>query len=350
MKKIFLIIGTVLIALALAACNPKPAPNQSSAPPAGEETGELVIYSGRREQFIMPLIEKFTAETGIKVQLLSGSAAEYALKILDERNNPQADIFFANDAGVMEKLRLDGVLQPGDPAVFAAIPADFRAEDNSWVGLSARSRVFIYNKDLISEAEMPKSIFDLADSKWKGQFAITVPGSEAMISHLTAIRLLFGDKKTEEFIKGMLANKPAVLKGHTDIRKAVGAGEFKFGLVNNYYYHLQLLEDKDNNVGVIYPDQGSDQMGTFVNVAGVALVKGGRNPLSARKFVEFMLKPEQQEMFAILNYETPVLPGIPVHEIARPIDTYRRVDIKLSQLGAAWEGTIDLMEKAGYTQ
>jgi iron(III) transport system substrate-binding protein len=344
----------LLIAFALlAGCVVQEVPAAGPAGPAGEPApvpGELVVYSGRREAFVTPLVEKFEAETGITVRLLSGSASEYALRIMDEAARPQADIFFANDAGVMEKLRLEGMLEPYDSPALQQIPEDFRAEDGSWVGLSARSRVLIYNTDLIDEEEMPQSILDLADSRFRGQFAITQSGSEAMISHVTALRLLLGDEATSEFIAGMLANQPTILQGHTDIRKAVGAGEFAFGLVNNYYYHLQLLEETHNQVAAIYPDQGEGEMGTFVNVAGVALVKGGPNRTNAERFVEFMLAPEQQEMFANLNYETPVLPGIPVVDIARPIDDYRRAAVRLADLGPLWEETIRLMEAAGYTQ
>ena len=352
MKKSFsllMVLVLVLGMLALTGCGEKAQPGDENNQEELTETGKLVIYSGRKEQFIQPLIDKFTQETGIEVQLLSGGASEYALKIMDERNNPQADFFFANDSGVMEKLRLEGLLQANNMAAINNIPTDFRAIDNSWVGLSARSRVFIYNKDLISEEEMPKSILDLADPQWKGQFAITIAGSEAMIAHLTALRVQLGDAAVEEFIEGMLANQPEILKGHTDIRKAVGAGELKFGLVNNYYYHLQLLEEKDNNVDAIYPDQEEGGLGTFVNVAGIATVKDAKNAYSAQKFLEFLLQPEQQEMFANLNYETPVLPGIPVADIARPIDSYRRAAVDLSKIGPEWDATIDLMEKVGYT-
>jgi iron(III) transport system substrate-binding protein len=346
---LLLTVAVTLSACAQAAQPPAQAPADTEAlEPA--PSGELVVYSGRREQFVTPLIERFETETGITVRLLTGSASEYALRIMDEARNPQADIFFANDAGVMERLRLEGLLTPYDSPAVQTIPADMRAADGSWVGLSARSRVLIYNLDLISEDEMPQSIMDLADPRYKEMFAITRAGSEAMISHLAALRLLLGDEAVETFIRGMLANEPAILSGHTDIRKAVGAGEFAFGLVNNYYYHLQLLEDEHNNVGAIYTDQGDGEIGAFVNVAGVALIKGAPNAANAQAFVEFLLRPEQQAMFAELNYETPVLPGIPVVDIARPIDSYRRSAVSLSDLGPIWEDTIELMERAGYTE
>lgn len=315
-----------------------------------KESKELVIYSGRKEQFILPLLEEFEKETGIKVSLLAGSATEYAHRIIEEKNNPQADIFFSNDAAIMEYLKQEGALEAYDSEAVKQIPENFRAEDNSWIGLSARSRVFMFNKDLILAEEMPQSIFDLVDPKYKGEFAITKAGSEAMVSHIAAVRTVFGDDVTEELIKGIMANEPVIMSGHTDIRKAVGSGEVKFGLVNNYYFHLQLEEDTDNNVDAIYPDQGENEMGTFVNIAGIAFVKGGKNSENGKKLAEFLLREEQQEVFAMVNKETPVLPHIKTLDYAKKVDEYKVADIKLSDLSKVWSDTVDLMERAGYAE
>lgn len=338
-KKIIALVSLlILLATPLAGCS-----NQTE-----EET--LVIYSGRKEQFVMPLIEKFEQDTGIKVQLLSGNAIEYAHRIMEEQRNPQADIFLANDAGVMEYLRLQGALEPNNSKELTNIPANFRAEDGSWVGLSARSRVLMYNKDLITETEMPQSILDLTDPKYKGQFAITRAGNESMISHISALRAELGDEATTELLKGILANKPIITSGHTDIRKAVGSGEVAFGLVNNYYFHLQLEEETHNNVGVIYPDQGEQQMGTFVNVAGVAIVKDAKNMDNAKAFVDFLLQPEQQELFAYNSKETPLVANVPTLDYAKKIDEYKHMSMPLSNLGTVWEDTVDLMERAGFSE
>lgn len=341
-KKLLLLFPFIIfLVIGLAGCS-----NNTSE--KDDET--LVIYSGRKEQFILPLIDKFEQETGIKVQLLSGNAVEYAHRIMEEERNPQADIFLANDAGVMEYLRINGALEPNDSPAIDNIPANFRAEDGSWVGISARSRVLMYNKDLISEEEMPKSILDLADPQYKGQFAIASAGNESMISHISALRVALGDEATTKLLEDILANDPLITKGHTEIRQAVGAGEVAIGLVNNYYYHLQLEEDTNNNVGVIYPDQGEDQMGTFVNVAGVAIVKGSKNMENAQAFVDFLLQPEQQELFAYNSKETPLLPDVATLEYAKRIDEYKHMDMPLSSLGTVWEDTVNLMEKAGFSE
>ena len=140
----------------------------------------------------------------------------------------------------MEFLRSKGALNsPGKNN--GGINENYKAADNSWIGLSARSRVLMYNKKLINSKEMPKNLWDLTLPKYKGQFMITRGGNGSMVAHVAALRTVWGDKKTKMWLQKVKENAGAITKGHTQIRKGVGSGEFKFGLVNNYYYHLQKL-------------------------------------------------------------------------------------------------------------
>ncbi|WP_100374528.1 extracellular solute-binding protein [Bacillus sp. FJAT-45037] len=311
-----------------------------------EETGELVVYSSRNENFVDALLEKFTADTGIEVMPLhAGDNATSRIK--GEANNTQADIFISNDIGALENLRLEGLLEEANPEGVESIDQQYRADDNSWFALSARTRVLMYNKDLITEEEMPKSIEDLMDPTYEGEFAITRGGNGGMIGHVSALRNEWGDEKTKEWISDVKDNAGAILQGHGDIRRAVGAGEFKFGLVNNYYYHQQLAEPTDNNVGVIYPDQEDDQMGAVVNAAGVGLVKNAPNSHSAHVFLEWILQPENQREFSYASLEVPINPEIEAVEGAATISDYKTHDMPLSQLGEVWEDTRELIEQSG---
>lgn len=310
----------------------------------------LVIYSGRNERFVLPLVEAFQEQTGIQVQLLSGDAAQFVHRLQAESRNPRGDVLISNDGALLEVARSMDLLQANASPSLEVIPANFRADDGSWVGLAARSRVLMYNKDLISEDEMPKSVFDLTDEQWRGQFVITRAGNASMVSHISAIRAVYGDAFTSQFITDLLANEPTIVSGHTDIRRAVGAGEFKFGLVNNYYYHLQLDEPVDNNVGAIYPDQGPDQMGVFVNVSGIGLVKGAPNEDNARRFIEFLLEPEQMKHYSLTSRETPLVEGIEAFAYALTIAEYQVADLHLAQLGPKYSDTLDLMEAAGFAE
>ncbi len=311
---------------------------------------EVVIYSGRREQFVTPVLEDFEQLTGIRVRLLSGSATSFAHRITEERRRPQADIFLANDAGIMEYLRRQGVLQPVEVLGVDRVSEKFRAGDHSWVGLSARARVLMYNKELIGEDEMPRSLFDLTAPRYSGRFAITRAGNSSLVSHMAAVRAARGDSGMKDFIRGVLANDPPVTSGHTDIRRMVGAGEIEFGLVNCYYFRLQLDEDRNNNVGVVYPDQDEGQPGTFVNVAGAAFIDGAPNYENALKLLEYLLQPQQLQRFSDISRETPILPDAEHPEGGKPIDAFRWMDMPLTELGGVWEDTLDAMEEAGFAE
>ncbi len=313
-------------------------------PVAQPEVKELIVYSGRKEALIKPVIEQFEKQTGIKVVLRTGGASELANAIMEEKNNPKGDVFIANDGGTLEKLKMEQVLLPYKPADFEKVPADFKSPDGSWIGLSVRARVIMYNTNLLSEKDVPKSVLELTDKKWQGQVAIASSANESLIGHVTVLRKTIGDAATEKFLKGLMDNKVQVLKGHTEVRKAVGAGEFKLGLINHYYYHLQKKEGSP--VAAIYPDQGQDQMGTATNIAGAAIIKGAKNIDNAKKFMDFLLKPEVQKLFAELNYEIPVVEGVPVFE-AKSLKEFKRAAVNMEVLGQELNNTMNMLEKIG---
>lgn len=168
-----------------------------------------------------------------------------------------------------------------------------------------------------------------------------------MIGHVSALRNEWGDEKTMEWIEGVQENAGAVLQGHGDIRRAVGAGEFPFGLVNNYYFHQQLQEPSNNNVGVIYPDQQEGEMGAVVNAAGVGRIKEGPNPESVAAFMDWILEPENQQLFSNASLEVPINPDIEVIDGAKAITEYKVQGMSLRELGNVWEDTRRLIEESG---
>jgi iron(III) transport system substrate-binding protein len=348
-KSILFVFSLLLLVAFMTACgnNENATKNEQEKEVAGlEETGKLVIYTSRKEELAKPVVEKFEKDTGIDVQALY-SDGKVINKIAEEKNNVQADLLISNDAGEMEYLRTQGLLESSEPSGVDTIDAKYRSEDNSWIGLSARSRIFMYNKDLIKPEELPQTIEDLADDKYNKQFMITRGGNGSMVAHVSALRKLWGDEKTLSWLKKIKKNAGAIVEGHSDIRKAVGAGEYKFGLVNNYYYHLQLSEPSDNNVGAVYPDQAEGQNGIFVNAAGVANIKDGPNRASTLKFLEWLLKEENQKEFSFASKEVPVNPAIQTATEATRISEYRTIDMSLSELGEMWSDSKELIEKSG---
>jgi iron(III) transport system substrate-binding protein len=310
------------------------------------KTNTLVVYSSRNEKFVQPLLDKFENETGITVKALH--AGETVInKIKEESKNVQADIFISNDIGALENLRLEGLLTGYSPKDIESIDERYRGKDNSWFALSARTRVFMYNKDRISEQEMPKTMWELTDPTWKGKFAITQGGNGSMIGHVSALRLEWGDEKTLEWLNQIKANAGAIMQGHGDIRRAVGSGEYAFGLVNNYYYHQQLQEPTYNNVGVIYTDQKPEEMGAVVNGAGVGHIHRAPNAYNAQLFLDWIVKPENQREFSYASLEVPINSSIETVGDAAKISDYKVHRMPLRDLGSVWGNTKSLIEESG---
>ena len=322
------------------------APTAAPTEPAAMPKGEVVVYTTRAEALFKPVIEAFNAAyPDIKVTVLNGSNSELAARILEERANPKADVLINSDILTMENLAADGVFAPNDSAAVMAVPTDYRADDGSWVALTLRARVIMYNTDLVSPEELPKKMVDLADPKWKDVIGSANSTNGAMMAQLVIMRNQLGEPATEAFIQGLLENNAQFFGGHTDVRKAVGAGELKLGLVNHYYYHLSKAEGAP--VGVIYPDQEDGGLGLMVNSTNAGIIKGGPNPEMARIFVDFMLSPAGQKIYAERNYEYPIVPGVPLAEGVAPLDSFRLNPFPLKTLRDELEPTRALVQKVG---
>ena len=313
---------------------------------AADVSGDLVIYSGRSEPLIQPVIDAFKAKyPNVNVLLKAGSNSELANALIEEQANPQADVFITTELFTVQSLSQQGIFESYLPKGADQLPAEFLGADNLWTGLTRRARVIMYNKDLVSEAELPTSIFDLIDPKWKGQIAAAGSTNGSMQAQIAAMRQLLSAEEAEAWLNGLLANEVTFFGGHTDVRKAVGAGEFKLGLVNHYYFHLQLAEG--SNVGIVYPDQGEGQVGLFTNATAAAIVKGAAHVPAAQAFLDFLVSEDGQKLFAEQNYEYPLLPGVALKDGVQPLDSFRLADVDVVKAALDFDATFDLMEKVG---
>lgn len=309
-------------------------------------SGELILYSGRSEPLIQPVIDAFRAQNPeIEILLKAGSNSEVANALIEEQANPQADLFITTELFTVQSLAQQGIFESYRPAGADQLPAEFIGPANTWVGLTRRARVIMYNTDLVAEEDLPKSIFDLTDPRWKGRIAAAGSTNGSMQAQIAAMRQLLGEEETEKWLQGLLDNEVTLFGGHTDVRKAVGAGEFALGLVNHYYYHLQLAEG--SQVGVIYPDQGEDKIGLITNATAAAIVKGAPNAAAAQAFIDFLISPEGQKLFAEQNYEYPLLPGVALREGVQPLDAFRLVGVNVANAAQETDATFELMEQVG---
>ncbi len=338
---VWLTLSTLLpLMTLLAAC----APVVPAAPPSStgdSPAGELVVYTARSEALFKPVIDAFNKRyPNVTVTMLSGKNGELAAKILEEQANPQADLFVNTDSLIMQTMAAEGAFEPNSSANVMAVPADLRAEDGNWVSLTLRPRVIMYNTDLVKPEELPTSIFDLTDPKWKGQVGAADSTNGAIIANLVAIRSLLGEEKMVELVQGLVANQTQFFGGHTEVRKAVGAGELKLGFVNHYYYHLSKAEGAP--VGVIYPDQGEGELGLVVNSTNAGIIQGAKHKELAVLLIDFMLSAEGQKIYADLNFEYPVLSNVAVAAGVEPLSNFKLAKTPLNTL---WQ-ELDATQKA----
>ncbi len=357
-----ILISILLPTLVLSACAPvvqmeTPAsiPTQNQAvmsstattqTTSAEISGRLVIYSGRSEPLIQPVIDAYKARyPNVEILLKAGNNSEIANALIEEQANPQADVFITTELFTVQSLAAQGIFQPYRSAGADQLPAEFIGPENHWIGLTRRARVIMYNTDLVSLDEVPTSIFDLTDPKWMGQVAAAGSTNGSMQAQIAAMRQLIGEQATDQWLRDLIANEVTFFGGHTDVRKAVGAGEFKLGLVNHYYFYLQQAEGSP--VGIVFPDQEADQIGLITNATAAAMVKGAPNTATAQAFLDFLVSSEGQELFAKLNYEYPLLPGITLREGVQPIDGFRLAEVDVAKAALEFHATFDLMEKVG---
>jgi len=346
----------LVITMLVSACGAAPAATEApvdgtepaavASPEASGISGELVIYSGRSEPLLQPVIDAFKAEhPDVEVLLKAGSNSELANALIEEQANPQADIFVTTELFTVQSLAQEGVFQSYMPLGADQLPAEFLGPDNLWTGLTRRARVIMYNADLVSEEELPTSIFDLTGPKWKGQVAAAGSTNGSMQAQIAAMQQLIGEVETEAWLNGLIVNEVTFFGGHTDVRKAVGAGEFQLGLVNHYYYYLQQAEG--SNVGIIFPDQGEGQIGLITNATAAAVVNGAPHVNAAQAFMDFLVSPEGQKLFAEQNYEYPLLPGVELHPDVQSLDEFRLADVNVAEAAQDFDATFDLMESVG---
>ena len=280
-----------------------------------QEPGHLVLYSGRSESLVGPVIEQFREATGIDVQIKYGSTSEMAATLQEEGSRSPADVFWAQDPGALGAL--SGMFRPLPSDVTLAVPEWARADDGRWVGVSGRARVIVYNREL-SQDELPSSLLELTDPKWKGRIGWP-PTNSSFLVMVTAMRQTWGEDKTREWLEGMLANDTKVYPKNTPIVAAAAAGEVDLGLVNHYYLHRFIAEDGDDfGARNLFLNDGGP--GSLVMVAGVGILNTNSNSANADAFVRFLLSKVAQQYFAASTYEYPLIDGVKTHRLLPPID------------------------------
>ncbi|HXF65065.1 MAG TPA: iron ABC transporter substrate-binding protein [Caldilineaceae bacterium] len=345
-----LFLFALTVSTLLAACQPVAAPTPAAGGDAAAagDGGSLVIYSGRSENLVAPIIEQFANESGIEVEVRYGGTSELAATILEEGDNSPADVFFAQDAGALGALSKAGRLDPLPQEILDKVPSDLESRNGDWVGISGRARVLVYNTEELTEADLPDDIWGLTEPKWRGRVG-WAPTNGSFQAFVTALRVLEGEERAREWLEAMIANEPQVYENNSAIVAAVAAGEISVGLVNHYYLYRFLAEEGEDFAARNYYFR-TPNAGTMINVAGVGIINTSDNKDAAIQFVEFLLSNEAQQYFANETFEYPLAgEGIETPDILVPIDQIATPDIDLSDLDDL-EGTLQLLQEVGALQ
>jgi len=316
-------------------------------------TDEVNLYSARKEELIKPLLDRFTSETGIRVNLVTGKADALLKRLETEGRNSPADLFLTTDAGRLHRAKAAGVLQPTESAELdAAVPANLRDPDGQWFGLSLRARPIFYVKDRVRPDEIA-SYEDLADPKWKGRICIRSSDNIYNQSLVASMIVSKGEMATESWAKGLVSNFARPPKGgDRDQIKAAAAGLCDLAVANTYYYGMMLdsgdAADRDAaaKLAILWPNQ--DDRGTHVNVSGIGLTASSINKDNAIRLMEFLANPASQHWYAETNHEYPVREGVDWSPTLESWGKFKADELNLSLLGERNADAVMLMDRAGW--
>jgi iron(III) transport system substrate-binding protein len=325
-------MATIAAALAAAGCG-------------GGADGPLTVYSGREEELVAPLFERFTSETGIEVEVRYGDSAELAAAIAEEGDGSPADVFFAQDPGSLGSVESQLAELPQE--TLDRVEPAFRDDAGRWVGTSGRSRVLVYNTDDVAESDLPASVFELTEPRWRGQVGIA-PTNASFQAFVTAMRLSAGDERTWEWLEGLRANDAKTYEKNTPIVEAVAAGEVQVGLVNHYYLALVKAEQPDAPVANHFFEAGDP--GALVSVAGAAVLAGSDQSSDGEAFVSYLLSDDAQRFYVeeAEEAEYPLVARVEPPQGLPPLSELKGPDVELASFGVELERTVELLRETGW--
>lgn len=311
--------------------------------PGASAGGSITVYSGRVENLVGPLLDRFTKDTGINLRVRYGDTAEVAAAILEEGANSPADVFLAQDAGALGAVAQRDMFATLPESLLSRVEARFRSAKGQWVGISGRARVVVYNPEALREDELPDSILGFTDPKWRGRIG-WAPTNGSFQAFVTALRFSEGDGGARRWLEGIKANNPKSYANNTSIVKAVAAGEIDAGFVNHYYLYAIQKDQGPVAARNYHPRDGG--AGAIINVAGAGILASSKNQNAARQLVEYLLSPGAQEYFTTETFEYPLVAGVAPPVGVTPLDRIRTPNIDLGSL-ADLDSTLRLLRDAG---
>ena len=357
------VTGVVGLSLWMSSCSQK-SPDSAATNPAETTSAEgtpvdsqanpvLNIYSDRHYAADNTLYDRFSADTGIQINLVEGKSDELLERIAADSDRTPADLLMTSDAGRLWRAEDAGLFQPTQSATLeSSIPAPLRHPEGLWFGLTQRVRVLVYNKEAVKPTDL--STYEaLAEPQWKGRVCIRSSGNVYNQSLLGSMIESVGLEKTEAWAKGLVANFAREPEGgDTDQIKAVAAGQCDVAIVNHYYWARLAKSDQPEDkeisakTALFFPNQ-SDR-GTHVNISGAGVLVNAKNPEAAVKLLDFLVSPESQKVFAEGNNEYPVVAGVELDPVVAALGQAKFDEVNVATYGPNNAEVVKLVDRVGW--
>jgi len=320
---------------------------------AGSAAATLNIYSARQEALIKPLLDRFSDETGVEVNLVTGSGDALITRLMTESRNSPADVLLTSDAGRLYRAKQAGVLQPvSSDALMAAVPENLRSPDNLWYGLSVRARVMIIAPERVKKDAL-QDYEDLADPQWKGRVCVRSSGNIYNQSLVAGMLAKKDSAQIQAWLDGLVSNFARPPQGgDRDQIKAVAAGQCDVALVNSYYLGAMLQSDNDEErkaaekVELLWPNQSN--RGTHINISGAGVTRASAQPDLARQLIEFLVREDSQRWYAETNNEYPVREGVSASRLLQSWGEFKADTLDVSELGRLNAQAVMAMDRANW--
>jgi iron(III) transport system substrate-binding protein len=309
----------------------------------GGDRDALTIYSGRTEDLVGPLLERFSEEQGVPIDVRYGDTPQLALLLAEEGDRTPADVFWGQSPGATAYLAQRDLLAPLSSETLGLVNPRFEDPQGLWTGTSGRQRVLVYNSETVAQDELPRSVHELTRPEYRGRVGIA-PTNGSFQDFVTAMRDIEGEGATAAWLRGMADNGARTYANNNAIVEAVGRGEIEMGLVNHYYNHRFLQEDPS------LPSRnhrfGDGDIGGLLIPSSASVLAASDKREEAEAFIRFLLSKEAQEYFADETFEYPLAQGVPPAEGVPPLASLRPPDEPPAQL-ADIEGTARLIQESG---
>lgn len=333
----------VLLAGALTACGQENNKDKGEATNHPSEKQEITLYNGQHKTTTKALVDVFEKKTDIKVNIRNGSSNELANQVVEEGEKSPADIIYTEESPPLAMMAEKGLLAKIDEETLKQIPEKYIGKESDWMGVTARTRVVVYNPSKVKEEALPKNVFDFAKAEWKGKIGF-VPTSGAFQAQITAMIQMKGKETAKKWLEGLKKYGEAY-DHNTTALKAVDRGEVAAALINNYYWYSEQKEQGADNMKSKLYYFNSHGPGDLITVSGAAMLKSSRNPDVAQKFLHFMVSTEGQKVIEEASEEYPLNPNVKAKDI-KPFDELAPPDVTPADLGDGIEA-LELEQEVG---